>query len=332
MRSIAPTFLAAALLAAGGGTAQAHHQRLVLQLNAPPRAEFAGYYAADYQGFYDEAEVSISIVPGGPGVDPTRALADGAADLIVARMPAALKSRERGVPLVNIGQFFQRAGMELVCRADSGVEGPSDLRGRTLGVWSDDDRHAMLAWLAGLGLAAGDVRIVDQGHEAALLLDRRADCISAMSYGEHAQLLDAGVRPEDLVVLRLEEHGQGAALEDGIWVLETALADPETAWYLAAFLYASRRGWEWAQENPVEAVRVMEEYDLAGTLEEEPQVHRMREVNRLTAGATGRLDPAAYERTVAMLLAAAPERAITRPPTGAWTHSVADTAGLGGGE
>ena len=116
-------------------------------------------------------------------------------------------------------------------------------------------------------------------------------------------------------------------------MLETALADPETAWYFAAFLYASRRGWEWAQENPVEAVRIMEEYDLSGTLEEEPQVRRMHAVNRLTVDATGRLDPAAYERTVAMLLAAAaPERAITRPPTGAWTHGVADTAGLGGGE
>jgi NitT/TauT family transport system substrate-binding protein len=330
MRPIAPTLLTAALLAASS-TAQAHHQRLVLQLNAPPQAEFAGYYVADYQGFYDEAEVSIEMVLGGPGVDPARALADGTADLIVARMPAALKSRERGVPLVNIGQFFQRAGMEVVCRTDSGVEAPSDLRGRALGVWSGDDRHAMLAWLAGLGLAAGDVTIVDQGHDAALLLDRRADCISAMSHVEHAQLLDAGVRPEDLVVLRLEEHGR-AALEDGIWVLETALADPEMAWYFAAFLYASRRGWEWAQENPVEAVRIMEEYDLAGTLEEEPQVRRMREVNRLAAGATGRLDPAAYERTVAMLLAAGSERAITRPPTGAWTHSVADVAGLGGSE
>ena len=36
MRSIAPTLLAAALLATAGGTAQAHHQRLVLQLTAPP--------------------------------------------------------------------------------------------------------------------------------------------------------------------------------------------------------------------------------------------------------------------------------------------------------
>ena len=55
-------------------------------------------------------------------------------------MPAALAARERGVPLVNIGQLFAAPAMQMVCRADSGIRAPADLRGRRLGVWRDGGR------------------------------------------------------------------------------------------------------------------------------------------------------------------------------------------------
>jgi NitT/TauT family transport system substrate-binding protein len=331
VRSIARTLAAAAALAAAGGPASAHHWPLIVQLNMPLQAAVAGYFVADYQGFYDEAEITVSLVPGGPGVDSAQLLADGHVNMIVERMPAALAEREQGVPLVNIGQVFARSSMRLVCRADSGITAPADLRGRKLGVWSDDNRHAVLAWLAGVGLDPGAVTLVDQNHDAALLLEKRADCISAMSYDEEAQLVDAGVPLEDLVVLRLEDYGP-TPLEDGIWVQESLLADPDMVRGLASFLYASRRGWEWARASPVEAVRIVQEYGPPRSLDEKAQVRRMHEVNRLTEGATGRLDSADFERTVELLLAAGPDRAITRRPEGAWTHAAADEAGLGGSE
>ena len=297
----------------------------------PLHAAVAGYFVADYQGFYDEAEIAVSLIPGGPGVEPAHQLEAGAANLIVERMPIALAARERGVKLVNIGQVFARGAMRLVCRADSGIAQPSDLRGRRLGVWADGNRYAVLAWLAGLGLRPNDLTVLDQDHDAALLLERQADCISAMSYDEEAQLHDAGVPPDSLVVLPLEEFG-AVPLEDGIWVPESLLADPDMVWSYASFLYATQRGWEWARANPIEAVRIVQEYDPLKTLEEEPQVRRMHEVNRLADGATGRLDPAAFDRTVELLLAAGPDRAITRPPEGAWSHKVVDEAGLGTAE
>jgi NitT/TauT family transport system substrate-binding protein len=322
--------LAAAVLAAAT-PARAHHWPLVVQLNMPLHAAVAGYFVADYQGFYDEAEIAVSIILGGPGAEPVRQLESGAANLIVERMPVALAARERGVPLVNIGQVFARSGMRLVCGADSGIAQPVDLRGHRLGVWADGNRHAVLAWLAGVGLQRGDVALVDQNHDAALLLERHADCISAMTYDEEARLHDAGVPPDSLIVLPLEEFG-AVPLEDGMWVPESLLADADMVRSYASFLYATQRGWEWARANPVEAVRIVQEYDPLKTLEEKPQVRRMHEVDRLSTGATGRLDPAAFARTVDLLLAAGPDRAITRPPEGAWTHKVADEAGLGTAE
>jgi len=299
---------------------------LIVQLDGPLGAQFAGYYVADYQGYYDEAEVAVTLIPGTEDVDITPAVAAGIANLVIERMPEALAAREHGADLVNIGQFFARPALEVVCRKDSGVSAPADLRGRRLGLWTDEARVAMLAWLGGQGLADG-IEFVDQGHDPSLLIDRRADCISALSWDERAQLVDAGVPPEDLVVLAAADHGP-APLEDGVWIPAKLLESRHTVLSLAGFLYASRRGWSWARKNPVEAVRIVQEYDHDKTLKEKPQVRRMHEVNRLTEGTGGMLDPAAFQATVDLLLAAPGERAITRAPEHAWNHEPAEEAGL----
>jgi NitT/TauT family transport system substrate-binding protein len=319
--------LAAAVLAAAM-PADAHHWPLLVQFNAPLHAAQAGYYVAHFQGFYDEVEIAVTLIPGGDGIDPAHQLGDGEVNVVVERMPAALAAREWSVPMVNIGQAFARPAMRLICWADSGIRTPADLRGRTIGVWSDDDRALAIAWLAGLGLKPGDATLVNQEHDPSLLLDRLVDCISAMSYDEEAQLVDAGVPLDQFAILTAEAFGP-APLEDGIWVRADLLTDPDMVWSFAAFLYATQRGWEWARANPVEAVRIIQEYDEAKTLEEKPQVRRMHEVNKLTEGAPVRLDPAAFEETVRLLLAAAPDGGITRPPESAWSMAPADEAGIG---
>lgn len=325
LRLLGGGLIAAALL--GPLIAQASDQPgFILRLNGPLGAQFAGYYVADYQGFYEEAEVAVTLAPAGVEIDLEQIGPTGVATLDVERMPVALHAREQGEALVNIGQFFARPALELVCRKESGVATLADLRGRAVGLWADEGRDAMLAWLAGQGAAEG-VELVEQEHDASLLLDGKADCISARSWDERAQLVDAGVPPADLVVLAAAEHGP-APLEEGIWAPAELLKSPHAVRALGGFLYAARRGWSWARENPVEAVRIVQEYDHDKMLEEKPQVRRMHEINRLTEGSGGMLDPAAFQATVDLLLAAPGERAITRQPEGAWTHEPAEEAGL----
>ena len=54
----------------------------------------------------------------------------------------------------------------------------------------------------------------------------------------------------------------------------------------------------------------------------------MGEINKLTAGSTGRLDPADFDRTVNTLLSGGSDPVITKKPVGAWTHVITDKAGL----
>jgi NitT/TauT family transport system substrate-binding protein len=52
----------------------------------------------------------------------------------------------------------------------------------------------------------------------------------------------------------------------------------------------------------------------------------MEEINKLTEGSDGKLDPADYERTVKILLAAGSDPVITKAPVGATTNVVIDKA------
>ena len=70
--------------------------KVTLQLKWVAQAQFAGYYAAQKQGFYKDAGLDVTINPGGPNTAPEQVIAGGGADVIVDWMPAALASREKG--------------------------------------------------------------------------------------------------------------------------------------------------------------------------------------------------------------------------------------------
>src|SRR5687768_16534260 len=96
-------------LAAMAGPAEAQ-DKVVLQLKWVTQGQFAGYYVAQDKGFYEEVGLDVEIKPGGPDIAPPQVIAGGGADVIIDWMPAALASREKGVPLVNIAQPFKKSG------------------------------------------------------------------------------------------------------------------------------------------------------------------------------------------------------------------------------
>ena len=324
------TALAAAILALGIGTADAA-DKVTLQLKWVTQAQFAGYYVAKDKGLYEEAGLDVTINPGGPDIAPPQVIAGGGADVIIDWMPSALASREKGVPLVNIAQPFKRSGMMLTCRKDTGITKPEDFRGKTLGVWFYGNEYPFLSWMAKLGIPTDGspqgVTVLKQGFNVDPLLQKQADCISTMTYNEYWQVIDAGIKPEDLIVFKYEDQGV-ATLEDGLYATEVNLKDPAFVDKLARFVAASMKGWAWARENPTEAAAIVLENDTTGAQTENHQVRMMGEINKLTEGSNGVLDPADYERTVQTLLSGGSDPVITKAPEGAWTHAVTDAAKL----
>jgi len=329
MKTITKYAAFAAALTGTPALAQDDANEVTLQLQWVTQSQFAGYYAALDQGFYEDEGLDVTILPGGPDIAPPQVLAGGGADVMLNWMPSALAARERGLPVVNIAQPFVSSGLMLTCWKDTGIESVADFPGKTIGVWFFGNEYPFLSWMSqeGISTDGGEdgVTVLRQGFNVDPLLNREADCISTMTYNEYGQVLDAGVSPDELVTFRYEDQGV-ATLEDGMWVLEENLEDPVFVDKMVRFVRASMEGWKWAEENVEQAAEIIMEYDETGAQSLEAQTRMMGEIAKLTQGSTGALDIAAYQRTVDTLLAGGSDPVITQEPEGAYTTDITDQA------
>ncbi len=318
--------LTSAVLMAMASTAQAADD-VTLQLKWVTQAQFAGYYVAAANGYYEAEGLNVTILPGGPDVAPTQVIAGGGADVVIDWMPSALAAREKGLALVNIAQPFKSSGMMLTCLKESGVAAPADFKGKTLGVWFGGNEYPFLNWMNKLGLKTDgtDVTVLKQGFNVDPLLQKQAACVSTMTYNEYWQVIDAGVKPEDLVTFKYEDEGV-ATLEDGLYVMEEKLADPAFEDKMVRFVRASMKGWKEAEANPDAAAMIVLENDATGAQTEAHQKRMMGEIAKLTAGSNGALVEDDYKRTVAALMSGGSDPVITAEPVGAWTHAITDKA------
>ena len=319
------------MLTAGLAFAAHAADKVTIQLKWVTQAQFAGYYVAQEKGYYKAEGLDVTIKPGGPDISTPQVIAGGGADVIVDWMPSALASREKGVALVNIAQIFNRSGMMLTCRKDSGIRSPSDFRGKTLGVWFYGNEYPFLSWMSQLGIptagSSNGVTVLKQGFNVDPIFQKQAHCVSTMTYNEYWQVVDGGLSPSELVVYKYEDQGV-ATLEDGLYVLEKNLSNSAFVNKMARFLRASIKGWEFAANNPDTAADIVLENDDTGAQTEKHQRRMMREINKLIVGfyskgqGVGYLKPSDYERTVNVLLASDSDPVITKKPRGAWSHKI----------
>lgn len=314
--------MTAAALAALTVSAQA--EKVTLQLKWVTQAQFAGYYVAQEKGFYKDAGLEVTIKAGGPDINPEQVLAGGGADVIIDWMPSALASREKGATAVNIAQPFKRSGLLLACRKETGIAKPEDFKGKTIGVWFGGNEFPLLSWLSQLKLpttgGADGVTLMKQGFNVDPFLQKQADCISVMSYNEYHQILEAGVKADDVVVFNYTDFKVNN-LEDGLYVSADKLKDPAFVATMAKFVKASMKGFDEMRKDPKGSVAAVLKNDASGSQTEAHQASMVDEVNKLTEGSDGMLDTAAADQTVANLMQG-DTPVITKKPEGAWTDVV----------
>lgn len=283
-----------------------------LQLQWVTQSQFAGYFAAVDQGFYEEEGLEVEILQGAVEIVPQSVVAAGNAEFGLAWLPKVLASIEEGADLVNIAQVFQRSGTLEVSWADSGITKPEDWRGKRVGTWGYGNEHELFAAMRKVGIDPGnanDVTIVSQDFSMDALLNNDLDAAEAMTYNEYAQVLehinpDTGelYQPEDLSVISMESAGT-AMLQDGIFASSAWLAEAGNADIATRFLRASFKGWIWCRDNFDACVQIV--LDNGPTLGKGHQTWQLNEINALiwpSPGGIGTMDAAAFARTVSVAL------------------------------
>ena len=95
--------------------------KLVLQLHREPQFEFAGYYAALWEGFYQAAGFDVEIKPGTPpgaiAIDPVREITEGRAQFGTGTVQLLVRAAQ-GQSLLLLAPVFQQSGAAVYYRAD----------------------------------------------------------------------------------------------------------------------------------------------------------------------------------------------------------------------
>jgi NitT/TauT family transport system substrate-binding protein len=321
---------------ADGGDSSDDLTPVTLQLQWLTQAQFGGYYLAQANGYWEDLGLDVEIIPGAVDIVPQDVLASGAVDFAVAWVPKALASIEAGAGITNIAQIFERSATLQVAWADSGITGPEDLSGKTVGSWGFGNEWELFAGLTEAG--ASGYTIVQQNFDMNALLNREIDAAQAMTYNEYAQLLEAVnpatgelYQPEDFSVIDWNEVGT-AMLQDAIWAnTERLESDPEYQDIAVKLIKGAILGWIDARDDPQAAADAV---TAAGsTLGTSHQLWMANEVNKLIWPSTsgiGHINDDQWARTVEISLNTRNQegaQVITaEPPSTAYTNEYVDKA------
>ncbi len=123
-----------------------------LQLQWFTQAQFAGYYAAQDQGFYEAMCLDVTILEGAVDIAPHVVLANGESDFAISWVSKALAGREGGANIVDIAQIFQRSGTLQVSFKDKNITSAADFAGKNIGNWGFGNEFEIFAALTKAGL------------------------------------------------------------------------------------------------------------------------------------------------------------------------------------
>jgi NitT/TauT family transport system substrate-binding protein len=308
-----------------------------LQLQWLTQAQFAGYYAAAAEGYYEDEGLDVEIVQGGGDIVPQDALANGDVDYAISWVPKVLGSIENGANITDVAQIFERSATLQVSFKDQDITSAADLAGKTIGSWGYGNEWELYAGLNKAGVT-DDVTVVSQNFDMNALLSGDIDAAQAMTYNEYAQLLETE-NPEtgelytadDFNVIDWNEEGT-SMLQDAIWADTERLDDADYAETTVKFIKASIKGWVFARDNAQDAA---DEVTAAGsTLGLSHQLWMTNEVNKLiwpsTSGGIGMIDTEAWDATVAMALETSNETGATiiteEPPATAYSNEYVEKA------
>lgn len=299
-------------VAAFGGTMlcardAAAADRVTMQLQWDHQFQFAGYYAALWQGYYANAGIDVVLVPGvsadGTIVNVIDEVVSGRADFGVGSANL-LVARDQGKPVVMISPIFQQSAVAVFARAETELTAPADLMKLRFYLYPNSVTSAEIeAMLRSEGLDTTQIpRSTDFskfGLEA--LQAGQIDAVVGFSLdilwtASKANMSLRRLRP---AVYGVDFYGDSLFTREDL-----AQSDPDL---VRRFRDATLKGWEYALAHPEEIVdrivttlpRVLIREDLVGL-----NLAQADQVARLLLSPTvqvGRSDPVRWDAMIGAL-------------------------------
>ncbi len=254
--------LGTVLLAACGNTSFSPHDPITVQFSWFHNVEFVGFYVAQEKGFYADENLDVTLLPGGPTVNPVVEVEEGRAFFGLTTGDALIRNRAVGGNLTAVASIFRHNPLVVMAMAGEGIRRPIDLVGKTVGVLSPDLSTPWdLQFLAVLNAAQVDpdqlkLVTVQDFTGANELTSGRADAASSFFVtNEPVRAELDGYQTENIFY---SDYGV-AIYPNPIFTTGQLIKDQPDV--VERFVRATLKGYQYAIEHPDEAGQIAMKYD-----------------------------------------------------------------------
>jgi ABC-type nitrate/sulfonate/bicarbonate transport system substrate-binding protein len=223
-------------------------QTVKLQLDWTPNTNHIGIYVALANGWYEDAGIDLEILPYGDTA-PDVMVANGQADVAVSFPPSVIYSRAAGLQLTAIASVLQSNPTELAVLADSDIQSPKDFDGKTYAGFGLPYEEPQIKTVVQADGGAGNFEVATLdtfAYEA--LYNGRADFTEMFMTWEG---IEADLRGIKIRSFKYSDYGM-PDFPGVVLIAKSEVVNAGSA-KLERFLEVTRRGYEFAAENPDEA-------------------------------------------------------------------------------
>lgn len=257
--------LVLSLAGCGGGDA-GELTEVTLCLDWTPNTNFTGLYAAQAQGWFEEAGLKLSIVQ--PPEDGATAIcAAGQVEFAITAQDSVASAFALETPLevTAVAALLQHNTSGIISRAGEGMDRPAGLAGHTYSTWNIPTELAMMEQVVTAdGGDFSQVTLIPNNivDEAGALREKQTDAIWIF-YGWGG--VSAKLAGLDFDYFYFKDIDPVFDYYTPIIVANNTFLKehPDTA---KAFLAAAARGYEYAIEHPEEAAQMLIDGDDTGSL------------------------------------------------------------------
>jgi ABC-type nitrate/sulfonate/bicarbonate transport system substrate-binding protein len=116
-----------------------------LALDWTPNTNHTGLYVAQSKKWYEQEGINLNILPYSSNVTPDVLVSSGKADIGVSSTESIVADAAAGQPVVSIAAILQHNTTSLAVLADSGINSPRDLDGKTYGAFGAPYESAVVS-------------------------------------------------------------------------------------------------------------------------------------------------------------------------------------------
>lgn len=236
---------------------------VTLKLKWQHQFQFAGFYAALFNGYYADENLDVIISPREAGENVVETVITDDADYGIGGM-GLLAEYASGTPVKALAAIFQHDPLILISKRASGIVSPYELRGKRIMFDQSSGNDAVLrALLSKAGLKAHDYQILPQSGYIDSLINHETDVMSGYITDQPFRLRSRGIA---INIINPQSYGFDF-YGDILFTSDRELRNfPDRA---ARFKRASLKGWRYALENPQQIIDlILENYDTPLTREQ----------------------------------------------------------------